>query len=168
MRKRHLFITGLPAVGKTTAVLRIIESLARPCAGFYSQNIFNGTIKNGIRLLSLNGQTMDIQRLRNEKGSYSDYIFDTAAFDRFFLAAFDLRGTEPLILIDELGPLICRSENLLIKINEWLEQHQVLGTLARRGHAFIESVHRRSDTDVVTLTAQNRDDLVAYGIAHFS
>lgn len=168
MRKRHLFITGLPSVGKTTAILRIIESVPRPYAGFYSQNIFNGTIKNGIRLLSLNGLTMDIQRQRNEKGSYSDYIFDTAAFNRFCLAAFDIRGAEPLILIDELGPLICRSEFLLMKINEWLDRYQALGTIARRGHALVESVHRRSDTDVVAMTAQNRDDIVAYGIAHFS
>lgn len=168
MKKRHLFITGLPSVGKTTAVLRIAESLSRPYDGFFSQNIYHDKIKEGIRLSSMNGKTLEILRGSNEKGAYSNYVFDVQAFDRFCSEVFDRDEQDRLILIDELGPLLCGSRWLIEKINAWLCHRQILGTIARRGHPLIESVHRRSDTDVVTMTAQNRDELVAYGIAHFS
>ncbi len=168
MNRRHFFITGLPTVGKTTAVQRIIQSLPGHWSGFITENVFHQNVKQGMRLKSLNGLSLDIPKQRGLAGSFSDYMLDVHAFDRFFLQAFESPEKNRRMVIDELGPLFCLSGLFTLKTGEWLDQFCFLGTIARRGHALIEAIHRRADAEIVAVTSHNRDEIVQMAVTHFT
>jgi nucleoside-triphosphatase THEP1 len=161
MIKNHFFICGLPSVGKTTAILRIVQSLPFNWTGFYTQNIIHQNIKQGLMIKSLNGLTMEIKKTGVERPAYSKYDFDTQAFDHFLEGVFASMNDKSHIVIDELGSLFCRSKLFEQKIIEWLERFPMMGVIANSGHRLIETIHRRNDTEILTVTSQNRDELVS-------
>ncbi len=57
MQKRHLLITGLPGTGKTTLLVRLARRLTYLYpAGFYTEEIREGSLRQGFRLVSLDGR----------------------------------------------------------------------------------------------------------------
>ncbi len=161
MIKKHFFICGLPSVGKTTAILRIVQSLPFNWTGFYTQNIIHQNIKQGLMIKSVNGLTLEIKKTNEERQTYSKYNFNIKAFNDFFKGTTESMNDNSHIVIDEVGPLFCRSELFEQKIREWLELYPLMGVIARRGHRLIETIHRRNDTEILTITPQNRDELVS-------
>ncbi len=158
---RHFFFTGTPFIGKTTALLRIVQSLPIRCRGFYTEAVYLQNMKTGLSLRSLDGRSMMIRRADGRSDCFSGYDFDCAAFDAFYHDVFDSLQPGDRIVIDELGPMFCRSERFTKSVEEWLDEYFLIGVIAKKGHRLIESIHRRADTEIINLTAGNRDDAVS-------
>lgn len=161
MTIRHTFFTGTPCVGKTTALLRIVQSLAANCTGFYTEAVYSQNLKTGLVLRSLDGRSLMIRRAPENSATFSGYDFDCAAFDEFCRHSFRPLQPGGFIVIDELGPMFCRSDRFTKLVEKWLDEGFLIGVIATKGHRLIESIHRRADTEIFNLTAENRDDAVS-------
>lgn len=160
MVSSSVLIYGLPHIGKTTLLLRILGGLKRPLKGFYSRPLFEDGKKSGIEIIAHNGQTLTIRRNRIIK-KQTKYHLPPVVFDEFFKALCDTLQPQDIFYIDEIGPLFCESALFLETMSRIFLTHIVLGTVSRRGHRFIEQLHRNESIHKIQITANNRDALVA-------
>ena len=160
----HILITGLPGVGKTTLIRKLVKHLAEHNpAGFYTEEIRDaqGT-REGFRLVTLCGRQLVLSHIRHP-GPYrvSRYGVDVHGFEQL-LAELDLRHAQSrLIMIDEIGKMECLSRKFEEDVTRLMDAPNVLvATVALKGEGFIRQVKNRPDCRLVTVTRENRDSLV--------
>lgn len=159
----HILITGLPGVGKTTLIRKLVERLTeyRP-AGFYTEEIRNERgPREGFRLVTLCGRQLVLSHVRHPgPHRVSRYGVDVAGFERL-LEELDLRHSpSSLIIIDEIGKMECFSKRFVDVVTLLLDGSKTLvATIALKGEGFIRQVKRKPDCRVVTVTRENRDRL---------
>lgn len=163
MHKRHLLITGLPGSGKTTLLVNLIGRLAglHP-AGFYTEEIREGGVRQGFRVTGLDGSEGILARIGlRSHCRVGRYGVDLRGFESF-LAELDLTGsTAGLVFIDEIGKMECLSSRFVELMRELLASGKtVVATVALKGDGFIEQVKGRSDCELKEVTAANREELV--------
>ncbi len=162
-RIRHILITGLPGVGKTTLIRELVKRLAEHNpAGFYTEEIRDaqGT-REGFRLVTLDGRGLVLSHIRHPGPSrVGRYGVDVAGFERL-LAELDLRhAPSRLIMIDEIGKMECFSRRFTDDVTALLNCPKLLiATIALKGEGFICGVKQRPDCRLVTVTRENRDRL---------
>jgi len=162
LKKRHLLITGLPGTGKTTLIARLAKRLTvlHP-AGFLTEEIRVGGIREGFRLLSLDGREgilahVSIQS-RNQVGRYGVNI---KGFESF-LADLDLENCDAsIVFIDEIGKMESLSPFFTSLVRRLLDSRKiVVATIALKGGRLIAEVKERSDCEVREVTLTNRERL---------
>jgi len=160
---RHLLMTGLPGVGKTTLIRELATRLAEfEPAGFYTEEIRNERgIREGFRLVTLCGRRLILSHIRHP-GPYrvGRYGVDVEGFE-CLLEELDLRDSPaPLIIIDEIGKMECFSRRFIDNVMLLLGGPKFLvATIALKGEGFIKQVKGRPDCRLVTITRENRDRL---------
>jgi nucleoside-triphosphatase len=158
---RHLLITGPPGCGKTTLLVRLARQLAalRP-AGFYTEEIREGGIRQGFRLTGLDGRQGVLAHARFKGGPrVGRYGVDVAGFEAF-LAGLDLAA--PLLFIDEIGRMECLSPRFVALVRELLDsERMVVATVALKGGGFIAEVKGRGDCELVSIDAGSRERALA-------
>jgi nucleoside-triphosphatase len=69
--------------------------------------------------------------------------------------------SDQLVVIDEIGKMECFSELFKKTLEGVLDSDlPVIGSIALKGDRFIQKIKERSDVLLVTVTPQNRDELV--------
>lgn len=161
--RRHVLVTGLLGVGKTTLIQRVAQELSgyHP-AGFYTEELRVEGIRKGFRLMSLDGR----QQILSHVGHRSPhrvgrYGVDVAGFERL-LRELDLcHAASAFVVVDEIGRMECLSQGFRKEVTMLLDSSKnVLATIALKGNGFIQSIKRRPDCRLVTVTVENRDYLV--------
>lgn len=163
MRKHHLLITGIPGTGKTTLLVKLARRLAdlHP-AGFYTEEIREGGLRRGFRLVSLDGREGILSHVdfrgSNRVGRYG---VDIRGFETF-LGDLDLEESPAsVVFIDEIGKMECFSLRFAELMRELLGSGKtVVATVALKGSGFIAEVKERPDCEIRELTITNRDKLV--------
>ncbi len=159
----HLLLTGPPRVGKTSLVVRALDSLPLETAcGFVTRELRRDGRRVGFAVETLTGQSavlahVDIQSPHR----VGRYRVDLAAFESTALPTIDpARVTAPLIVIDEIGKMECFSDRFRELVIAALNSDRaVLATIALRGNRFIESLKARPEITLLHVTQQNRDRL---------
>ena len=109
--QKNVLITGLPGVGKTTAVISLANALKdlHP-AGFYTSEIREGGLRQGFELIGLDGRKSILSHVNiHSPHRVSRYGVDIKGFDAFLnTLKFGNRETG-LIIIDEIGTMECYS-----------------------------------------------------------
>jgi nucleoside-triphosphatase len=159
----HILITGLPGVGKTTLIRKLVERLTeyRP-AGFYTEEIRNerGT-REGFRLVTLCGRQLVLSHVRHPgPHRVSRYGVDVAGFERL-LEELDLRHSpSSLIIIDEIGKMECFSRKFCSLVETLLDSEtSVIATVAEKGGGLVAQVKQRRDLRLMKVSPTNRDEL---------
>ncbi|HEX2055106.1 MAG TPA: nucleoside-triphosphatase [Nitrospiraceae bacterium] len=164
-KHRHMLITGLPGVGKTTLVRRLAERLAEYSpVGFYTEEIRNsqGT-RQGFRIVTLCGRCLVLSHVefagRKRVGRYG---VDVAGFERL-LAQLNLsHARSPLFIIDEIGKMECLCSLFVTEVTALLNgPNTVVATVAVKGEGLIRQVKDRPDCRLITVTRENRDRLLS-------
>ena len=160
---KHILVTGLPGVGKTTLIRKVLAGLppAFPVAGFFTGELREGGHRVGFEIETLDGLKGVLSHVRFQSPCrVGRYGVDIGGFERLVLPI--LRAGEPdLYVIDEIGKMECFSGAFVQTVTALLDAGTpVFGSVAFKGGGFIERVKGRSDVTLVEVTVRTRDSLV--------
>jgi nucleoside-triphosphatase len=159
---RHLLLTGVPGVGKTTVIRRVAEGLTgmRP-GGFYTEEIRAAGTRRGFRLVDFEGREQVIAHVdlagRCRVGRYG---VDVAAIDAAADALLALDPEPDIYLVDEIGKMECHSARFVAVMRHLLAGvATVIATVGKRGGGFMAEVRQRDDCLLWEITRENRDTM---------
>jgi nucleoside-triphosphatase len=157
-------LTGSPGVGKTTLVLRVLDSVpAQTAFGFVTRELRRDGQRVGFAVETLAGESAVLAHVDlRSPHRVGRYRVDVAAFESIALQAIDpARVIAPLIVIDEIGKMECFSDRFRELVIATLSSDRaVLATIALRGNRFIEDLKDRPDVTLLCITQQNRGQLM--------
>ncbi|MDR1299260.1 MAG: nucleoside-triphosphatase [Oscillospiraceae bacterium] len=158
---RHIFLTGEIQVGKSTSIRQFLAETGVLADGFTS------------RVIPANGRReLYISQFDSRRGMPERRLAATVGHPgaRAFLDVFDGYGTDiinssgkyGLVIMDELGSLEENALSFKAAVIEKLNGPvRVLGVIKKTESAFLDSVRKRADVAIITVTPENRDDLPA-------
>ena len=157
-----LLLTGAPGVGKTTALRRVCDLLGGigPLRGFYTEEVRAGGIRQGFRLVTLDGEQRRIANVRLGPPRVGKYGVDVAAIDAVARRVLVPDPAVVLFVIDEIGKMECLSQAFVAAVRTLLARSRPLvATVGLRGEGLIEEVKHDPRARLVHLTRDNRDRL---------
>ncbi len=159
-----ILLTGPPRCGKTTAVMQIVTSLNREkVAGFYTQEIRQGSIRKGFSWQRFDGVTGTLAHI-GIKGPFrvGKYGVDVAGFEKSVVPILDAERTDAeLFVLDEIGKMECLSTKFVDAIRKLFKSNKsILATVALKGTGLISGVKNYPNTKLFNLTRQNRDKTI--------
>lgn len=155
-----ILLTGSPGIGKTTVIVRLAELLAgRRLAGFYTDEIRESGERRGFRVTTLTGKAGILADLRiKSRHRVGRYSVDIASFEALVLP--ELGRPAEIIIIDEIGKMECFSRRFIETVRGLLDgPTPVIATVAMKGTGFITVVKELPNTELLHVTAQNRDEI---------
>jgi nucleoside-triphosphatase len=160
---KNLLLTGPPGCGKTTVIHRIIEQLKhRRLGGFYTEEIRQHGSRRGFQAVGLGGAVAVLAHVEfSGKYRVGRYGVDLDGFEVIVRNELGKpEGAVDLYVIDEIGKMECLSRVFIENVLQVLDSPvPVLATVAIKGGGIISQVKSRSDIELVTVSAVNRDQL---------
>jgi nucleoside-triphosphatase len=159
-----ILLTGRPGCGKTTLIKRVVNDLARPAGGFYTEEMRDGGTRVGFKLVTLDGNEAVFAHVDFQTPErVGKYGLDLSAVNTVAVEAIrEAMRRQRLIVIDEIGPMEIRSAIFRRVVNEVLDSDAaVLATIVARTLPFTDTIKLRSDVSVVEVHMKNREELVA-------
>ena len=159
---KHILITGLPGVGKTTLIRKVLAGLPStlPAAGFFTGELREGGQRVGFAIETLDGRKGVLSHVRFQSPHrVGRYGVDLGGFEKLVLPLLHA-GAAGLYVVDEIGKMECFSSPFIQTVTALLDSGPpVFGSVALKGGGFIERVKARRDVTLVELTVKTRDDL---------
>ena len=159
---KHLLLTGMPGVGKTTVIQKVAEQLGElEIRGFITGEIRELGVRKGFSLTTFEGEPGMLSHVDLP----SQYRVGKYGVDVDFLDAVSrsLQEESPpadLYLIDEIGKMECFSKVFVESMRQLLMRDvPLVATVARHGGGFIAEVKQRSDIELWEVTRTSRDHL---------
>ncbi len=131
--------------------------------GFYTEEIREGAIRQGFRLIDLEGEAFTLSHINiHSRYRVGKYGVDLSGFEAYLKSRAFSAGPGRLVIIDEIGKMECLSKGFVRMMSEILESDKVLlATIALRGFGFIDEIKHRRDVQLIELTVPNREILGA-------
>jgi nucleoside-triphosphatase len=157
---KNIFVSGLPGCGKTTLIMEVLKELNLPVGGFYTQEIREGGVRKGFKIITLDGKEGILAHV-DIKSPYkvSKYGINIKDLEEIGVnSILDALKENKLIVIDEIGGMEIKSEKfkkaVLIVLNR---KNKVFGTITLKSNPFADKIKQRTDTKVFYLTKENRE-----------
>eukprot|EP00210_Caulerpa_lentillifera_P005741 g5489.t1 len=133
----NLMLTGMPAVGKTTLVQRVIERLAnkidltRHGKGFYTEEVLGPTGRIGFDVVALSGRRGILSRKGNPPfltttPRIGSYLVNVTSFESVAIPEIRQNLSTRLIVIDEIGKMEFYSESFQEAVKEAMDSNCVV------------------------------------------
>jgi nucleoside-triphosphatase len=162
LRYTKTLITGVPGVGKTTLIQKIVNRMGSvKMAGFYTAEIRYRGSRLGFELQGLNGERRILAHVdMDSPHRVGKYGVDRVGFEAF-LETLDLLNPEvALIVIDEIGKMELFSNRFRRLVCDVLNSDTpLLAGMPLKGGRFIREIKQRSHVHLVEVTPGNRDRL---------
>jgi nucleoside-triphosphatase THEP1 len=162
---KNILVTGNPGCGKSTLIERVVLQLKRPVMGFITREIREKGKRVGFSIDTFDGKKGVLAHVAHPKSGprVGKYGVDLQTIDKIVVGS--LKGpTSPdvLVVIDEIGKMECFSFLFKKTVVDLLDSPlPVFGSISQKGDAFIRNIKARSDVSTITVTAANRDALLA-------
>jgi len=167
LEKHVLLLTGSPGVGKTTVLLRVVESLKTKgysVGGMISREVRSGGARVGFEVLDLSSDRRGWLAHVNQPsgpqvGKYRVNLEDLNGIGaEAIMEAVDKRD---VIAIDEVGPMELFSEKFKEAVKRAVECGKVVVGVVhwKARDRLIEEVKKREDAEVIVVTIENRNKL---------
>ena len=162
--KKHLFLTGDKQVGKSTLLRRLIEAKQLDCSGFETQAFYlngerRGFLLHGrVDLPPFENDCIVCARIGEKKAAP---VLETFNQNGVNILLKSLKSDSPYILMDELGRLEGRAEAFYAQVLKTLDgEKRVLGVLQKCDSSLVSEIMDRDDVTVLTVTSENREELL--------
>lgn len=159
----RLLLTGVPGIGKTTLIRRVLERLGGVRAsGFYTEELREAGERTGFQVVTLEGGVGRLASTRASTGPrVGRYVVDVEAFEAAALPSLAPRPEVALYVVDEIGRMECLSTRFVQAVRELLQSGRpLLATVALRGGGFLREVRSFPGATLLEVTHGNREQLV--------
>jgi len=158
----NIILTGVPGIGKTTLIERIVEALGDRAGGVVTGEIREEGSRTGFTIESLDGERRVLASKHLKGGpKVGRYTVDLESLEAVGVSA--LRRAldhKQVIVIDEIGKMELISSGFRAMILEALDsQLPTVATMGISKNTFMEAIRKRPDVEVITITAENRNAL---------
>uniref|UniRef100_UPI00358F8C33 cancer-related nucleoside-triphosphatase isoform X2 n=1 Tax=Myxine glutinosa TaxID=7769 RepID=UPI00358F8C33 len=173
MAFKHVFLTGIPGVGKSTLIQKVCEVLQTsdcPAVGFYTQEVRQAGRRTGFDVVTLAGSRGPLARVSGISAGHGDcrvgqYIVDVNSFEQLVIPILTNVSSNDTYVVDEIGKMELFSQAFRSAVGQLLDRPgtTVLGTLPAprsRSPEFVEKVRNRQDVKVFTITKENRNSIL--------
>jgi nucleoside-triphosphatase len=163
---QKLLLTGRPGCGKTTLIKRVVNELAQPAGGFYTEEMRGSGGRVGFKLVTLDGNQAVFAHVDFPAAAGPErlgkYGLDLSALETIGVEAVrEAVGAQRLAVIDEIGPMEIRSAAFCDAVIQALDSEvPVLATIVERSLPFTDSIKARPDVALVEVRPDNRTRLV--------
>src|SRR5436309_6653013 len=161
---RKVLLTGRPGCGKTTLIKRVVNELASPAGGFYTEEIRQRGGRVGFKIITLGGEEAVLAHVDfNTKQRVGKYGLDLRVLESIGTEAICMAvRSRHLVVIDEIGPMEIKSRIFCDAVNEALDSPDVsgiLGTITARSFPFTNAIKKRHDVTLIEVRPNNREQL---------
>lgn len=162
MTKRNILITGPPRCGKSTLIEKVVNRIESLVTGFFTLEIRKEGRRAGFSINTLDGRQgiLAHENIMSQirVGKYGVNLKD---IDSIAVPAMVPATRQEIVVIDEICKMECFSSLFKETLIEVLSlPNWVIGSIAQRGDLFIQRIKEREDVMVISMTTQNRDNLV--------
>ncbi|MCJ7422895.1 NTPase [Candidatus Bathyarchaeota archaeon] len=167
MKKHLLLLTGNPGIGKTTALLKIVQTLrARGfnVGGMVSREVRSCGARVGFEILDLNGSKPRwLAHVNQQTGPrIGRYRVNLEALESLGVGAI-LKAVDDsdVVVIDEIGPMELLSNKFRETVRRVTESEKpVIGVVhSKASDAIMSELRKREDAELFLVTYENRDRL---------
>ena len=156
--KQVYLLTGKPGTGKTSLIKQAIAELRGKAGGFYTEEIRRGGIREGFRLVTLDGQETILAHINiHSPHRVGKYGVDTDSLDRVGVCALNQAAEEcNLIVVDEIGRMELFSTNFREAVWQIINSgKKVLGTIMFKANPWADRIKHQPQVNVVEVTRAN-------------
>ena len=161
--KRAFLLTGKPGTGKTALIKEALAMTKVKGGGFYTEEIRTGGIRQGFRIVTLDGQEATLAHVGiSSPHQVSKYRVDTDSLNRVGVSALRRALKESdLIVIDEIGKMELLSPQFREAVTQAINSgKKVLGTIILNPHPFADEIKRHPEVETLLVTRENRTEVM--------
>ena len=162
--KQVYLLTGRPGTGKTSLIKQAIARVRGKAGGFYTEEIRSGGVREGFRLVSLDGQEAILAHI-DIPSPYrvSKYGVDIDSLDRVGVAVLNQAAKEcNLVVVDEIGKMELFSANFREAIWQIINSgKKVLGTIMFQANPWADAIKHQPQVNLVEVTRANYQRVLA-------
>lgn len=151
-------LTGRPGSGKTSLVKQVVARIPGQAGGFYTEEIRTGGVREGFRLVTLDGETAIMAHIKiHSPHRVGKYGVDVEALDRVGVPALERAAQHgALVVIDEIGRMELFSPRFREVVSKIITSgKKVLGTIMLSPNPFADAIKRQANVNLITVTRDN-------------
>ena len=159
MLVNNVLVTGPPRSGKSTLIEKVVQSINRPATGFFTQELREKGRRVGFSITTLQGKTgvLAHQSIRStfRVGKYGVNLED---LDQIPVPSMLPSSLDQIVVVDDIGKMECFSrlfKETLIQVLS--SDNLVIGSVAIKGDRFIQSIKKRDDVSLISISQNTRD-----------
>jgi nucleoside-triphosphatase len=156
-------LTGQPGTGKTSIIKQAVAGIQGKACGFYTEEIRSQGVRQGFRLVTLDGQTAILAHV-NLKSPYrvSKYGVDIESLDKVGVSALTRAAAEcDLVVVDEIGKMELFSPRFRETVQGIINsRRRLLGTIMLQSNPYADAIKRQPQVNLITVTRANSQQVL--------
>ena len=152
---RVCLLTGRPGTGKTSLIKQAVAGMRGKAGGFYTEEIRSRGIREGFRLVTLDGQDATLAHV-NIHSPYrvSKYGVDIDSLDRVGVPALHQAAQQcDLVVIDEIGKMELFSADFRDAMLQIIDSgKRVLGTIMLNPNPWADRIKQNPQVHLIEVT----------------
>lgn len=156
--KQVYLLTGRPGTGKTSLIKQAVAGMEGKAGGFYTEEIRTRGIREGFRLVTLDGQDTILAHVNiHRQYKVSKYGVDIDGLERVGVSALHKAAQQcDLVVIDEIGKMELFSASFRETVLQIIDSgRRVLGTIMLSPNPWADAIKLKPQVTLVTVTKAN-------------